>query len=160
MRGDEERPALRIRRATRDDVPEIVRLLADDVLGRERERYELPLPQSYYDAFEEIDRDPHQELVVVEEGGRVAGTLQLTFVPGLSHRGARRALVEAVRVDSRLRGRGVGERLMRWAIARARDRGCRVLQLTTDKRRADAHRFYERLGFAASHEGMKLPLGD
>lgn len=150
---------LSIRRATRDDVPEIVRLLADDVLGRERERYETPLPPSYYAAFDEIDTDAHQELVVAEFGGAIVGTLHLTVIPYLTHAGSRRALVEAVRVDSRRRGEGLGEALFRWAISRAKERGCQVLQLTTDKQRTDAHRFYERLGFVASHEGMKLRLG-
>jgi GNAT superfamily N-acetyltransferase len=158
MDGNERRTTVRIRRATRDDVTEIIRLLADDMLGRERERYETPLPESYYEAFEEIDRDPNQELVVVEDETGVVGTLQLSTVPSLSHRGSRRAIVEAVRVDSRLRGRGIGEEMIRWAMARARERGCKTLQLTTDRRRADAHRFYERLGFAASHVGMKIRL--
>jgi ribosomal protein S18 acetylase RimI-like enzyme len=158
MDSDERRTTVRIRRATRDDVVEIIRLLADDMLGRERERYETPLPESYYEAFEEIDRDPNQELVVVEDETGVVGTLQLSTVPSLSHRGSRRAIVEAVRVDSRLRGRGIGEEMMRWAMARARERGCTTLQLTTDKQRTDAHRFYERLGFAASHVGMKIRL--
>ena len=136
MDGNERRTTVRIRRATRDDVTEIIRLLADDMLGRERERYETPLPESYYEAFEEIDRDPNQELVVVEDETGVVGTLQLSTVPSLSHRGSRRAIVEAVRVDSRLRGRGIGEEMMRWAMARARERGCQTLQLTTDRRRA------------------------
>jgi GNAT superfamily N-acetyltransferase len=147
-----------IRRATREDVAEIVRLLADDELGRTRERYEKPLPGLYYDAFDEIDRDPNNELVVGEVDGEVVATLQLTVIPYLARTGSRRALVEAVRVDSRVRGRRLGERLIEWAIGRARERGCTILQLTTDKRRADAHRFYARLGFEASHEGMKRAL--
>ena len=133
-------------------------MLADDILGRERERYETPLPDLYYEAFEEVDRDPNQELVVAEDETGVVGTLQLTVIPSLSHRGSRRAIVEAVRVDSRCRGRGIGEDLMHWAMARARERECKMLQLTTDKQRTDAHRFYERLGFARSHEGMKIRL--
>ena len=149
-----------IRRATREDVAEIVRLLADDELGRTRERFEEPLPRVYHDAFDEIDRDPNNELVVGVLDGEVVATLQLTVVPHIARMGSRRAIVEAVRVDSRLRGRRLGERLFAWAIERARERGCAILQLTTDKRRPDAHRFYERLGFVASHEGMKLDLTD
>jgi GNAT superfamily N-acetyltransferase len=148
----------RIRRATREDVPEIVRLLADDPLGSQRERYASPLPESYYAAFEEVARDENSELVVVEAEGAVIGTLQLTFIRYLAYQGGRRALVEAVRVDSRFRGKGIGARLFEWAIARAREAGCHVVQLTTDKRRPDARRFYQRLGFAATHEGMKLDL--
>jgi N-acetylglutamate synthase-like GNAT family acetyltransferase len=109
-----------IRRATREDVAEIVRLLADDELGRTRERYEEPLPGVYYDAFEAVDRDPNNELVVVEVEGEVVGTLQLTVIPYLARAGSRRALVEAVRVDSRMRGRRIGERLFAWAIRAAR----------------------------------------
>lgn len=158
MSHDTYNASLHFRRATRDDVESIVRLLADDVFGSQRESYEAPLPKSYYEAFEAIDRDPNNELVVGELDGEVVATLQLTIIPYLSRRGSRRALVEAVRVDSRVRGRRIGERLMDWAIARAREHGCTVMQLTTDKQRADAHRFYARLGFEASHEGMKLRL--
>jgi len=146
------------REATRDDVPRIVAMLADDVLGAQREDYADPLPECYYDAFEAVDRDPNQELVVAESDGRVVGTVQLTFLPGLSHRGAWRGQVEAVRVDASMRGAGLGGRLIEWAIERARARGCRMVQLTSDKTRADAIRFYERLGFRATHEGMKLRL--
>ncbi|MBV9927560.1 MAG: GNAT family N-acetyltransferase [Acidobacteria bacterium] len=149
---------LAIRRATRDDVPEIVRLLADDPLGGRRESYQNPLPQSYYDAFDEINRDRHHELVVAEAEGEVIGTLQLTFIPSLTHQGGRRAQIEAVRVDRRYRSQGVGGRLFEWAITRAREERCHVVQLTTDKARPDAHRFYERLGFVATHAGMKLDL--
>lgn len=153
------RPAdLRVRRAARGDVAAIVRLLADDTLGRQRERYEQPLPQAYYDAFDQIDGDPRHELVVVEIGGEVIGTLHLTFLPSLSFQGRTRAQIESVRVDARLRGRGIGGRLFEWAIERARAAGCHVVQLTTHNRRPDAHRFYERLGFTASHVGMKLDL--
>lgn len=147
-----------IRRATRSDLPSIVRLLADDPLGSRREAYRDPLPQSYTAAFQAIDSDPRQELVVVEHDGRVIGTLQLTFIPGLSFQGGTRAQIEAVRVDREFRGHGIGGRLFEWAIARAREQGCRLVQLTTNASRADARRFYERLGFVASHVGMKLDL--
>lgn len=150
---------IRFRRARRDDVPAIVRLLADDGLGRGRERVEDPLPDPYWRAFEEIDASPVHELVVAEDAdGAVVGCLQLTYVAGLSRMGRRRAIVEAVRVASSLRGRGIGEAMMRDAIERAKAAGCGLVQLTTDRSRTDAHRFYERLGFVASHLGMKLDL--
>ena len=144
------------RRAARADVEDIVRLLADDPLGAKREEYALPLPEPYHAAFAAIDRDPNQELVVVELGGRVVGVLQLTYIPYLTYRGSRRALIEGVRVDSSLRSSGIGRRLFAWAIERAREQGCHMVQLTSDKTRPDAIRFYESLGFVASHEGMKL----
>lgn len=150
----------RVRAARPDDVPDIVRLLADDPLGAKRERYETPLPASYGTAFERIDADPGQFLAVVEDGGSVKGTLQLSIIPYLTYQGRPRALIEAVRVDASLRGTGVGRRLFEWAIERAREAGCHLIQLTTDKQRPDALRFYEGLGFVASHEGMKLKLGD
>ncbi|HLL14004.1 MAG TPA: GNAT family N-acetyltransferase [Pyrinomonadaceae bacterium] len=147
-----------IRRATRGDVPEIVRLLADDPLGSQRENYRNPLPQSYYDAFDEIDRDPHNELVIAEAGGEVIGTLQLTFIPYLTYQGGKRAQIEAVRVDRKYRSHGIGGKLFEWAITRAREEQCHMIQLTTNNTRSDAQRFYERLGFVASHSGLKLEL--
>ena len=156
MTGRDEE--LIIRRATRDDVIEIVRLLADDHLGSQRENYQQPLPQAYYDAFQEIDRNESNELAVVEARGEVIGTLQLTFIPGFSFQGGKRALIEAVRVDSRYRGRGIGHQLIEWAISRARQEKCHVIQLTTHNDRPDAHRFYLDLGFVPSHTGMKLRL--
>ncbi|GAB4568404.1 MAG: GNAT family N-acetyltransferase [Haliangiales bacterium] len=147
-----------IRRATRADLEAIVRLLADDPLGSARERYQRPLPESYLQAFDAIDRDPQQELVVVDDAGEVVGTLQLTIIPYLTYQGGRRGQIEAVRVAASRRGAGLGERLFTWAVERARARGCHVVQLTTDKQRPDALRFYERLGFVASHEGMKRHL--
>ena len=147
-----------IRRATRDDVPEIVRLLADDLLGSQRESYRNPLPQSYYNAFDEINQDQHNELVVAEVNGEVIGTLQLTFIPYLTYQGGKRAQIEAVRVDQRYRSHGIGSRLFEWAIKRAHEEQCHLVQLTTNNTRSDAHRFYERLGFVASHAGMKLNL--
>ena len=149
---------LLIRQATRHDVGEIVRLLIDDVLGSHREEYGSVLPQDYYDAFEQIEQGENNELIVVEMTGEVIGTLQLTFIPGMSYRGSWRAQVEAVRVDGRYRNQGIGQRLMEWVIERARQKGCNRVQLTTNKSRHDAHRFYQRLGFVASHEGMKLKL--
>lgn len=145
------------RRATRADVPHIVALLADDALGAKRERFEDPLPQSYYRAFEQIDGNPHHELIAVtDDTGKVVGTLQLSFLPYLTYQGGTRAQIEAVRVASHLRGSGLGTQVFEWAIARAREYGCHLVQLTTDKSRPDALRFYEKLGFKASHEGMKL----
>jgi len=156
-------PKLYFRRATLDDVPAIVAMLADDPLGAKRERFEMPLPESYLRAFAEIDGDANNELVVAcleREQGDVVGVLQLTFIPYLTHQGSRRALIEGVRVASAHRSAGFGTRLFEWAIGRARERGCRMVQLTTDKSRPDAKRFYEALGFVASHEGMKLALDD
>jgi GNAT superfamily N-acetyltransferase len=144
-----------IRRAVAADVHPIVAMLADDPLGARRE---TPGDPAYLKAFEVIDTDPHQYLAVAVDGGEVVGTLQLTFTSGLSRLGMTRATVEAVRVRSDQRGNGLGEHLMRWAIDEARARGCGLVQLTTDASRVDAHRFYERLGFTASHVGMKLAL--
>jgi GNAT superfamily N-acetyltransferase len=147
-----------IRRATADDVPAIVAMLADDPLGATREDPSIPLDARYLRAFEAIDRDPNQLLSVVDRGGQVTGTMQLSFLPGISRKGAWRGQVEGVRVAASERGSGMGARMMAWAIERCRERGCDMVQLTTDKSRADAHRFYERLGFRATHEGMKLKL--
>ena len=146
------------RKAKREDVPAIVRLLADDPLGAKRERFETPLPESYLRAFQAIDADPNNELVVACIGDEVVGVLQLTFIPYLTYQGGWRALIEAVRVDAKLRSQGVGKALFEWAIERSRSRRCHLVQLTTDKSRGDAKRFYESLGFSASHEGMKLKL--
>jgi GNAT superfamily N-acetyltransferase len=146
------------RRARADDVPDIVRLLADDPLGATRERYESPLPESYARAFRAIEQDANNELVVACRGERVVGVLQLTCIPSLTYQGGWRALIEGVRVDSGERSQGLGKILFEWAIARARERGCHMVQLTTNKARPDARRFYESLGFVASHEGLKLHL--
>jgi GNAT superfamily N-acetyltransferase len=146
-----------VRRAVRADVPAIVALIAADQIGATRDGGEL---EPYERAFAAIDADPaHRLVAMTDAAGEVVGTLQLTFIPGLARRGALRAPIEAVRVDQRLRGRGLGQALFEWAIAEARRRGCALVQLTTDRRRADAHRFYGRLGFTASHEGFKLRLG-
>ena len=140
------------------DLSEIVRLLADDFLGQKREQFEDPLPESYIDAFREIDSDPNNELIVVEMDGQVVGTLQIIFMPSISFCGGKRATVESVRVDEKRRGKGIGREMMLWAIGRAKTKGCIFLQLTTNADRRDAHRFYENLGFACSHLGMKLKL--
>jgi GNAT superfamily N-acetyltransferase len=149
---------LTIRRATEADLPAIVGMLADDALGRQREDPRLPLDAAYLRAFAAIAADPNQILAVAEDADGVAGTLQLTFLPGLSHKGSWRGQIEAVRIAAGRRGSGLGQRLIEWAVAECRARGCNVAQLTTDKSRHDAHRFYERLGFKATHEGFKLRL--
>lgn len=146
------------RHGTREDLPEIVRMLADDPIGAKRETYAIPLPASYYATFDAIEDDPNNELVVGVMDGRVVAVLQITFLPYLTYRGSWRALIEGVRVDGSLRSSGIGKRLIEWAITRARERGCRMIQLTSDKSRRDAMRFYENLGFVASHEGFKLFL--
>ena len=146
-----------IRRARRDDVEIIVRMLADDPLGSARERVEDPLPPPYFRAFDALEQDPNIQLVVAEGGdGIVVGCLQLCILPGLSSQGASRGLIEDVRVATHCRSRGIGERLVRWAIAEARARGCRLVELFTHNTRVDAQRFYARLGFQPSHVGMTL----
>lgn len=147
------------RRARSEDLPGIVRMLADDPLGARRERFASPLPAAYEAAFEAIDRDPDNELVVAETAdGGLAGVFQITFVPSITYQGGWRALVEGVRVAAEQRSTGVGRQMLERAIALARERGCVMVQLTSDKARPDAIRFYEGLGFVASHEGMKLHL--
>src|SRR5215207_6120777 len=146
------------RLATRTDLSAIVRLLADDDLGSQRERYENPLPASYSSAFEQIESDPNYELIVTEHNGEVIGTLHLMFLPSISFQGGLRAQVESVRVDKRFQSQGIGSEMMKWSLERAKQRGAGVVQLTTHKTRVDAQRFYERLGFAGSHLGMKLSL--
>ncbi|MFI0738078.1 GNAT family N-acetyltransferase [Streptomyces sp. NPDC021100] len=147
---------IEFRRATVDDIPAIVAMLADDPLGSRRESPDDLTP--YLEAFRTLDADPHQHLTVAVRDGRTIGTLQLTVIPGLSRRGSKRALVEAVRVHADERGNGIGGRFMRWAIEEARRQGCVLLQLTSDATRVEAHRFYERLGFEASHLGFKYHL--
>lgn len=150
---------LRVRAAATADLPHIVRMLADDALGASRERVESPLPLGYQVALDAIEQDPNSVVVVAELEGVVVGTLQLTFIPNLSYQGSWRAAIEAVRVDRAARGRRIGHRLMEWAIEQARTRGCRLVQLTSNRQRADAVRFYESLGFVHSHAGLKLDLG-
>jgi ribosomal protein S18 acetylase RimI-like enzyme len=149
-------PFIMIRRARRDDIRAIVTMLADDHLGRARERLEEPLPESYFAAFARLDADPSIQLVVAEEGGIVVGCLQLCILPGLSSQGASRGLIEDVRVASNRRSRGIGEQLVQWAIAQARERQCKLVELLTHQTRVDAQRFYERLGFSKSHVGMTI----
>jgi ribosomal protein S18 acetylase RimI-like enzyme len=149
---------LGIRQARREDVPAIVRLLADDPLGGTREEPSDPLPQAYWDAFDAMVLQGGNMLIVAEQDGVVVGCLQLTFIPSLTLRGTKRAQIEGVRVDASRRSRHIGERMIRHAMELARAEGCGVMQLTTNKVRADAQRFYERLGFAASHIGMKATL--
>jgi len=148
---------LHFRKATRADVPLIVAMLAHDKLGSQREDFRDPLPDAYFNAFEHIDQDTNQELMVVEDqSGEVIGTLQLSFIPYLTYQGGVRAQIEAVRIREDQRGRGLGTHFFQWAIDRAREKGAHVLQLTSDKQRPEAISFYENLGFKASHEGMKL----
>jgi ribosomal protein S18 acetylase RimI-like enzyme len=145
-----------IRPARKADVAAIIAMLADDHLGRARERIEDPLPTPYYDAFERLSRDPNITLMVAEEGTRVIGCLQLCILPGLSSQGASRGLIEDVRVASDRRSRGIGEQLVQWALGEARAKGCKLVELLTNNSRVDAQRFYERLGFARSHVGMTI----
>jgi len=147
--------AVAIRRARRDDVAAIAGMLADDPLGRARERIEQPLPPAYFRAFDAVERDPNIQLVVAQDGdGAVIGCLQLCVLPGLSSQGASRALIEDVRVATHCRSRGIGEQLVQWAVAEARARGCKLVELLTHHTRVDAQRFYKRLGFQPSHVGM------
>ncbi|WP_406311593.1 GNAT family N-acetyltransferase [Streptosporangium sp. NBC_01639] len=143
------------RPARAEDVPLLVAMIADDAVSAARTG---DYGDEHRAAFEVIDADPNNELIVAELDGEVVGTMQLTYIPGISRRGALRMQIEAVRITSALRGRGLGRQMMEWAVERGRARGCALVQLTTDKTRKDAHRFYDSLGFVASHEGYKLAL--
>ncbi|RSN33263.1 GNAT family N-acetyltransferase [Amycolatopsis sp. WAC 01416] len=145
-----------IRQARREDVAAIVGMLADDQIGSTRDSADDLTP--YLKAFEEIDADPAQLLIVADDDGEAVGTLQLSIIPGLARKGALRGQIEAVRVRASHRGSGLGGDLMRWAVDESRRRGCTLVQLTSDVKREDAHRFYERLGFEATHTGFKLKL--
>lgn len=147
---------LDIRPAALTDLPAVVAMLADDPLGAERESPDDLAP--YRSAFRRLADDPNQHLVVAVREARVVGTLQLTIVPGLSRRGATRSIIEGVRIHADERGTGLGTQLIQWAVDESRRQGCRLVQLTSDASRIDAHRFYERLGFSASHVGFKLAL--
>lgn len=147
-----------LRKARSDDLSAIVGLLADDGLGSGREDARLPLDQAYVSAFDALDSDPNQFLVVAQDGEMIVGTMQLTFIVGVSRKGAWRGQIEAVRVADSHRGSGLGQQMFEFAIQESRSRGCSLVQLTTDKTRQDAHRFYDRLGFVASHIGYKLKL--
>lgn len=146
------------RKAVASDLPDIVAMLADDPLGAGREDVSVPLAQGYTDAFNAIDADSNQLLAVAVEGAEVVGTLQITFLAGLSRKGAWRGQIEAVRVAGHRRSGGIGRQMIEWAIDECRARGCGLVQLTTDRSRADAHRFYESLGFTGSHLGYKKSL--
>jgi GNAT superfamily N-acetyltransferase len=150
---------MKFRKATRKDIPFIVQMMANDKLGQLREIYDDPLPDQYYNAFERINADSNQELMVAEnDQGEIIGTLQLSFIQYLTYQGGIRAQIEAVRVREDLTGKGIGQKMFEWAIGRARERNAHLIQLTSDKQRSEAIRFYERLGFKASHEGMKMLL--
>ncbi|MFI6272161.1 GNAT family N-acetyltransferase [Micromonospora zamorensis] len=144
------------REAVRADLPAVIALLADDILGKARDFTEVD--EAYERAFADISADPRNQLIVAEQDAELVGCLQITYIPGLGRHGAERSLIESVRVRSDRRGQGLGRELMTWAVDQARQRGCALVQLTTDKTREDAHRFYLGLGFVASHEGMKLAL--
>lgn len=145
------------RKATENDVPHIVEMIADDELGKTREAFQIPLPKEYIEAFKKINSDDNQELIVVEnEKSEIIGTLQLTFIQYLTYRGGVRAQIEAVRIRKDQRGFGLGKKMFEWAINRAKEKKAHVLQLTTDKKRPKAINFYEDLGFKSSHEGMKM----
>ena len=150
---------LTFRKAKEGDIPKIVETLADDELGSKREDYKVPLPKSYYNAFQNILQDKNQELIIFENSNKeVIGTLQLTFVPYLTYRGGLRSQIEAVRIHKEFRGKGFGKKMFKWAIKRSIDKGAHLVQLTTDKKRPDAIDFYKALGFRDSHIGMKLHL--
>ena len=148
---------MKFRKAIKEDIPKLVEMIADDALGQTRENYQDPLPTVYYEAFQKIDADPNQELIVIQDtDGSIIGTLQLSFIQYLTYQGGIRAQIEAVRIRKDKRGEGLGETLFKWAIERAKDRNAHLIQLTTDKKRPEALNFYEKLGFKASHEGMKM----
>jgi GNAT superfamily N-acetyltransferase len=149
---------MNFRPAQQQDLESLINMLADDPLGATREQPGLPLAEAYLLAFGHIYQDPNNELMVAEQAGNIIGMLQLTFIPYLTYQGSWRCLIEGVRVHRDHRGQGVGQRFFEWAINRARERGCAMVQLTSDKQRPEAIRFYQQLGFVASHEGFKLIL--
>jgi len=149
---------MEFRIANKNDLHSIVHLLADDELGSKRERFEEPLPEAYYEAFNAIESQVGNQIILAVENQKVIGCLQLTIIPGLARQGMKRAQIEGVRVDRNYRGKRIGEKLFEEAILIAKSEKCGMVQLTTDKQRSDARRFYEKLGFAASHEGMKIIL--
>lgn len=146
------------RSAYASDLPAIIRMLVDDELAKAREEPGGEVTEAYQNAFEAIDRDTHNHLIVGEKDGAVVAVLQLTFIPNLTYTGGWRAQIEGIRVERSLRGHGVGHELIQYAVDRARGRNCRIVQLTTDRRRPDVVKFYESLGFVASHVGMKMWL--
>lgn len=148
---------MNFRKATKNDISIIVEMIADDEVGRTRENFQVPLPAEYLNAFEKITTDGNQELIIVEnENAEIIGTLQLSFIQYLAYRGGIGAQIEAVRIKKDQRGRGIGKAMLKWAINRAKERNAHLLQLTTDKKRPKAIKFYEDLGFKATHEGMKI----
>ena len=148
---------MKFRKAIKSDISKIVEMIADDELGKARENFQIPLPSEYYDAFDNIASDENQELIVVEDkNGEIIGTLQLSFIQYLTYQGGIRAQIEAVRIKKNQRGLGVGKAMFEWAIDRAKKRNAHLLQLTTDKKRPKAIKFYNDLGFKATHEGMKM----
>ena len=149
---------LKYRQAKQRDLSALITLLSADALGSTREDASLPLNKAYLRAFDSIEADNNNELIVVEKDAILVGMIQLTFIPYLSHTGSWRCLIEGVRVARDYRNNGIGTELIKWAIERARERRCTIVQLTSDKQRNDAIRFYQELGFAASHEGFKLKL--
>lgn len=151
-------PIVVFRRVTRTDLPAIIALLADDDIGHNREDCRVPLNPRYEDGFVAIDRDPNQYFAVAEKADTIVGCLQLTFIPGLSRQGMWRGQIESVRIAKSYRGQSLGDQMLKWAIETCRQHRCGLVQLTTDVTRLDAHRFYEKLGFKASHMGMKLDL--
>jgi len=149
---------LKFRLATKNDLRDIIRMLADDPLGSTREKFGITVSDNYIKAFDKIINDPNQELTIVELNGQKVATFQLTFIQYLTHQGGLRAQVEAVRTDSKHRGQGIGTKVFEYLINRAKQKGCNILQLTSDKKRPEAIKFYEAIGFIATHEGMKLRL--
>lgn len=156
---EEKNKNLHLRKATLTDLMTIIEMLADDLLGRNREEVSDPLDERYIIAFKAIEKEPNQDLLVlVNDEDEVLGTLQITYLQYLNHKGSKRALIESVRIHSSQRGRGLGEKMFQLAINRAKEKGVNVIQLSSDKTRTDALRFYEKLGFTASHEGFKMKI--
>ncbi len=148
---------MKFRKATKEDIAIIVEMISDDELGKTRENFQTPLPQEYLSAFEKINTDPNQELIVVEnDNSEVIGTLQLSFIQYLTYQGGIRAQIEAVRIRKDKRGLGIGKKMFEWAIKKSKERNAHLLQLTSDKKRPKAIKFYESMGFKATHEGMKI----
>ncbi|ASK29975.1 GNAT family N-acetyltransferase [Chryseobacterium sp. T16E-39] len=156
---EEKNKDLHLRKATSADLMAIIKMLADDILGQNREKVSDPLDERYFTAFKAIEKNPDQDLLVmVNDHDEILGTLQITYLQYLNHTGSKRALIESVRIHSSQRGRGLGEEMFRLAIIRARENGADVVQLTSDKTRTEALRFYKKLGFTASHEGFKMKI--
>lgn len=156
---EEKNKNLHLRKAAFQDLVIIIEMLADDMLGQTREDLTDPIQEYYITAFHAIDKDPNQDLVVlVDEQENVLGTLQITYLQYLNHKGSQRALIESVRIHSSQRGKGLGEKMFQLAIERAKEHGVAIIQLTSDKKRTEALKFYEKLGFTASHEGFKMKI--